>query len=88
MRERRKRFVVFIEKSGSFGVAYLSIRSWKEQSISAQRASRSPSPTLKNWLVQHIRQIDVQLLACTKTAKKELATARSKEQTLYCIKGS
>jgi hemerythrin len=34
--------------------------------------------TLQNWLVQHIRQIDVQLLPCTKTAKKEPALAMSK----------
>jgi hemerythrin len=34
--------------------------------------------TLKNWLVQHIRQIDTQLLACTKAGKKEPALAMSK----------
>jgi hemerythrin len=34
--------------------------------------------TLKNWLVQHIRQIDTQLLACTIAGKKEPALATSK----------
>ena len=34
--------------------------------------------TLRNWLVQHILQIDTQLLAYTKTAKKEPAPAMSK----------
>jgi hemerythrin len=33
--------------------------------------------TLRNWLVQHIRQIDTQLLPCTKTGKKEPALAMS-----------
>jgi hemerythrin len=36
------------------------------------------SNTLTNWLIQHIRQIDVQLLPCTKTAKKDPAMAMSK----------
>lgn len=34
--------------------------------------------TLKNWLVQHIRQIDTQLLACTKAGKNEPALATSR----------
>jgi hemerythrin len=34
--------------------------------------------TLKKWLVNHIRDIDTKLLACTKPAKKEPSLATSK----------
>jgi hemerythrin len=34
--------------------------------------------TLKNWLVTHIRQIDTQLLSCTKTGKNDSVMSMSK----------
>jgi hemerythrin len=33
---------------------------------------------LRNWLIEHINQIDIQLLACTKTAAKNASPAMSK----------